>query len=123
MEYHNSLCSIIKDVHKSHEALIHAVCAELECDERADDIVKKLLDTAYSSVKPKKDPNRVKRAKSAYLYFCAERRPVLQTQHKGSSMGDISKLLGEEWHKLNDDDKKPFVELHEKDVDRYETEK
>ena len=120
MEYHNNLTNVFKTLSKSHEDVISAVCEELGADDKADDMVKKFLDTSYSSVKPKKDPNRVKKPKSAYLFFCDEKRAAVQKKNPGKKMGDISKVLGQLWGNISDEERKKFQDLHEKDKDRYE---
>lgn len=124
MEFHNNLSAMMKTMMKSHEDIIRTVCEELDVDnDRADELVKKLLDTSYTSVKPKKDPNRVKKPKSAYLFFCDDKRPSVAKKNPGKKMGDISKILGELWKNLSEDDRKKYNKLHDEDVERYENEK
>lgn len=123
MEFHNNLTAVIKSIHKSHESIIRTVCEELGKDDMADELVAKLLDTSYSSVKPKKDPNRVKKPKSAYLFFCDDKRPSVQKKNPGKKMGDISKILGDLWKNISDEERQKYVTQHEKDVERYENEK
>ena len=124
MEYHNNLTSVLKTLQKSHEAVIRSVCDELNVDDtKADELVAKLLDTSFSSVKPKKDPNRVKKPKSAYLFFCDDKRAGVQAKNPGKKMGDISKVLGELWGNISDKDRAKFQAMHEKDKDRYEKKK
>ena len=123
MEFHNNLTNIFKTLNKSHEDIIRAVCEELGQDDKADELVKKFMDTSYSAVKPKKDPNRVKKPKSAYLFFCDEKRGAVQKKNPGKKMGDISKVLGQLWGSISDEERKVFQDLHEKDKDRYEEEK
>jgi len=123
MEYHNNLTNVFKTLKKSHEDIIRAICEELNAEDKADGLVAKYLDTSYSAVKPKKDPNRVKKPKSAYLYFCDDKRAGVQKNNPGKKMGDISKVLGELWGNISDDDRKKYQELHDKDKDRYEEER
>ena len=124
MEFHNNLSTLMKSIMKSHEAIIREVCNELEIEdeEKVNELVKKLLDTSFSTVKAKKDPNRVKRAKSGYLFFCDEKRKEVQTKNPGKSMGDISKVLGSMWKELSDEDKVKYNKQHDDDVERYENE-
>ena len=122
--FHNNLSSIIKSITKSHETIIRNVCNELNIQDETtiNDLVKKMTDTSYSTVKAKKDPNRVKRPKSGYLFFCDDNRKKLQEQNPGKNMGDISKLLGKLWKETDENEKQKYIDLHEKDVDRYENE-
>ena len=125
MEFHNNLSSIMKTMMKSHESLIRNVCSELNVQDETiiNDLVKKLLDTSFSSVKAKKDPNRVKRAKSAYFFFCDDKRKEVQLANPGKSMGDISKILGKLWKEISEEDKQKYNDLNIDDVQRYEDEK
>ena len=125
MEFHNNLSLMMKSMVKSHEQIIRSVCSELNVqdEERVNELITKLLDTSFTSVKAKKDPNRVKRAKSAYLFFCEERRKEVQLANPGKKMCDISKLLGNLWKEVTEEEKQKYNDLHEEDVQRYEDEK
>lgn len=120
MEFHNNVGSLVKAVKKSHEDVIRAVCEELGEQDRADELIARLLDTKYTSVKAKKDPNRVKRPKSAYLFFCAEKRQKVQQENPDKKMGDVSKILGGMWRELDEEARAPYVKMHEVDIDRYD---
>ena len=125
MEFHNNLSGIMKSMVKSHEALIRSVCSELNVQDQdvVNDLVKKLLDTSFTSVKAKKDPNRVKRAKSAYFFFCDDKRKEVQLANPGKGMGEISKALGALWKELSEEDRQKYMDQHEEDVQRYDDEK
>ena len=125
MEFHNNLSVIMKSMVKSHEALIRTVCCELNVQDQdvVNDLVKKLLDTSFTSVKAKKDPNRVKRAKSSYFFFCDDKRKEVQLANPGKGMGEISKALGAIWKELSEEDRQKYNDQHEEDVQRYEDEK
>ena len=125
MEFHNNLSTIMKSMMKSHESIIRNVCFELNVQDQevVNDLVKKLLDTSFTSVKAKKDPNRVKRAKSAYFFFCDDKRKEIQLANPGKGMGDISKLLGKLWKEISDEDKQKYTDQNSEDVQRYEDEK
>ena len=124
MEFHNNLSGIMKSIVKSNEALIRSVCSELNVHDQdiVNNLVKKLLDTSFTSVKPKKDPNRVKRAKSSYFFFCDDKRKEVQLANPGKGMGEISKALGALWKELSEEDKQKYNDQHEEDVQRYEDE-
>lgn len=62
-----------------------------------------------------------KKAQVAYIFFSMEAsKEVRKTL---TSMGDVSKKIGELWKALSDEDKKPYQEMAEKDVLRYQREK
>jgi hypothetical protein len=50
--------------------------------------------------KVKKDPEAPKKAKSAYLFFCDEKRADITAKNAGKGPTEITKILGEEWGKL-----------------------
>ena len=75
------------------------------------------------NVKKEKDPNEPKKAKTAYMYFCDERRVSLKVDNPKASMGDMSKIMGAEWKELSDEDKKPYEAKAVADKSRYAQEK
>ena len=88
-------------------------------------------DSAGHKKKTAKDPNAPKRAKSAYLYFSAERTPQLkqddadppnphdkETEKKVYNQW-FMKQVGAEWKEMSDDDKEPYIEMNAADKERY----
>jgi len=61
------------------------------------------------SKKPK-DKNAPKRPQSSYFVFSNERRTELKTAHPEKKVTEISKMIGAEWKKKNDGEKKPYEE-------------
>ena len=70
--------------------------------------------------KPRDGP---KRPKSAFMYFSSERRVALREQKPGMTITDCSKIIGEEWKALTDEQKQPYNEMAMKDKERYNEEK
>jgi hypothetical protein len=57
--------------------------------------------SAKSSEKKMKDPNKPKRGKSAYLFFCQEMRPKVKTTMPADAKApDVTARLGELWQEL-----------------------
>ena len=54
-----------------------------------------------------------KRKISCYMFFSTFRRPVIKIERPELSMAEISKIIGEEWGKLSDEEKAPYVEMSE----------
>jgi len=73
--------------------------------------------------KKKKDPDAPKRNKSAYMFFCSDKREQVKNEHPDMKMTDISKELAKMWKVVTDGDKKPFAKKAEEDKKRYEKEK
>jgi len=53
--------------------------------------------------------NDLKRPLTAYMLFNNFRRPVLQKDHPDFSLTDLSKLIGQEWKNLNEDQRKVSI--------------
>ena len=64
-------------------------------------------------------PVKVKRPRSAYIFFCHEKRP--QVAEKMTRWGDISKELGRLWSE--EEDRQKYEDLATADKERYEKEK
>lgn len=65
---------------------------------------------------------KVKRPLSGYMYFCKEKRPALAAEHPDMKMVELSKMLGQMWKELSDEEKRPFDDLATADKRRYEDE-
>lgn len=59
---------------------------------------------------PLKKP-RKPRAPTSYQCYIRMRRPVLAQAHADLSFGDMMKTLGEEWSKLDDFGRAPYIEM------------
>lgn len=70
----------------------------------------------------KKNPDAPKRAMSGFLFFSQIRRSELKAEYPELKNTDISKLLGEEWKKMSDDIKNPFLNKGISDRERYREE-
>lgn len=66
-----------------------------------------------------KDPLRPKKPKSAYLYFMEATRNELSGANPGIRIEALSKLIGEEWRKLTDEQKAPYIAQADADQERY----
>jgi len=69
--------------------------------------------------KKEKDPNRPKRPLTAFMRYSSTRRSKIRLEKPGMSMVEISKLIGEEWRNLCDNDKRPFHDAATKDHEEY----
>uniref|UniRef100_A0A8D2GMP0 HMG box domain-containing protein n=1 Tax=Urocitellus parryii TaxID=9999 RepID=A0A8D2GMP0_UROPR len=55
-----------------------------------------------------KDPNAPKRPLSAFFLFCSEYCPQIKGEHRGLSIGDVAKKLGEMWNNTAADGKQLY---------------
>lgn len=69
------------------------------------------------------DENKPKRPLTAFMRYSATRRSIIRKENPQHSMIDISKIIGEEWRNLGDDDKRPFHDAAEKDHEVYKVAK
>lgn len=75
-----------------------------------------------SPKKNKEENPSPKRARSAYIYFCTEKREEVKKSNPSISNTEILSELGKMWKSLTDKKKKPFVDMANKDKKRYEEE-
>merc|ERR1719247_2243763 len=73
--------------------------------------------------KKDKDENKPKRCKSAYLFFCDDKRSQLKEENPELSMIEMSKQFSIMWKEASGAEKAPFEAMAKKDKIRYEEEK
>ena len=61
---------------------------------------------------------KVKRARTAYIYYSQQQRPIVKKAHPEYKFGDIAKHIGAEWKKLDDGQKGPYIEMAKEDKKR-----
>ena len=73
---------------------------------------------------PKKDKTSPKRARSAYIFFCNDKREEVTEElvKKGKKKTEVLKKLGEMWRELEDKEKKPYEKMAKEDKKRFEKE-
>ena len=64
-----------------------------------------------------------KKPKSAFLYFSCDRRSSLKEEQPDLKITDVSRLLGDEWNHLTEEEKQPYLQQAAKDRDRYNEER
>merc|ERR1712072_287132 len=124
LTYYNNCVEVNELFYNSHKQLIERLCKDLNVSEQSDSLVKKFLDKP--DLKAKKDPNKPKRPKSAFLLFCDDERPkLIEKEKKGLKKGEkfnlgvVQKKLGEMWGKLSKDKKSKFDMATEKAKEEY----
>jgi high mobility group protein B1 len=76
-----------------------------------------------SKKRAKRDPNRPKKAGSAYSYFVAEFHKTTKAKAKGkAALAEAAKKIGQQWRDLNEADRKKFEDLAAKDIIRHAAE-
>ncbi|XP_031501589.1 high mobility group B protein 6-like [Nymphaea colorata] len=67
-----------------------------------------------------KDPLKPKKPLSSFFLYCNERRPSLVTQN--NNVLEISKIVGEEWKNMTEEDRAPYEEAAKKEKEQYSRE-
>jgi len=119
--FHNNTASLNDLWFESHSSLLKMICMELGATDKIEELSQKYLGEKLK-IKAPKDPNKPKRAKSAFMFYCEKHRPkLIDDQRKVGkvNIGDIAKILGKGWKKLKDSQRKPFDASALKDKDRY----
>lgn len=57
-----------------------------------------------------KDKNAPKKPRSAFMFFSQARRLTLKEEQPNLTIIDASKVIGNEWKHLTDEDKEKYVE-------------
>jgi len=70
--------------------------------------------------KKPKDKNAPKRPSTSFFIFANEIRDEVREENPDASIGEVGKILGEEWHALDDDRKQAYQAQHEKAKKKYE---
>jgi len=71
-------------------------------------------------MKKEKDPNKPKRALSAFFYYANEERPKVRASNPDFSVGEVAKELGRQWNELSATEKAPFEKSASDDRARYD---
>ena len=72
--------------------------------------------------KARKDPNKPKGVKSAYICFTEQEKKDCEKNNEDVGFTEMSKRCGAKWKAMSDKEKEPFVKLSEKDRKRYDKE-
>lgn len=111
--------------YSSHVGLITNMCIETDNVDKIGFYVDKFLGPPQK-IKQRRDPKKPTRPKSSYLYYCDEHRKDIMDAKRAEGekiiIGDISKLLGKNWHSLSKKEKMVYEESANKDKSRYNDE-
>jgi len=67
----------------------------------------------------KKDPSAPKRPMSAFLYFSQGRRSQIKAANPDMRNTQVSRILGEMWRNLSDEERRPHVEKEKGEREKY----
>jgi hypothetical protein len=69
--------------------------------------------------KAPRDPNAPKRPTNPFLRFCEQERDNVRALHGTDENFDLTKAMGQAWHGLDEDQKKPYKNAFNEDQKRY----
>ncbi len=69
--------------------------------------------------KKKKEEGEPKRPTTAFFFYTSSIRADITKANPGKKVGELSKIFGQMWAELSDEDKKPFQDKNESDKERY----
>jgi len=123
--FHNNTVNINDVWFESHRSLLQQICVELGHSDKIEEMMNKFLGQKLK-MKAYKDPNKPKRPKTAYFWFCDDERAKILKKHKKSAgkngkvnMGNVAKELAALWHKCSDANKAKYLAKADKDKQRY----
>lgn len=90
---------------------------------KADTKTKSSTSTQKRATKSKKDPAAPKRPLSAYMFFSQDHRERVKAANPEAGFGDVGRLLGAKWKEMSDAEKKPYLDMANRDKARAEAEK
>jgi len=73
--------------------------------------------------KRKVEPNKITRPRSAYTFYMAERRPIVQKENPGMNFAEVSALIGKNWNDSKPDNRYPYEQKASVDRQRWTEEK
>jgi hypothetical protein len=122
VQYQENQVTINNMFYESHSSLIERVCIALKKVDKIEELKTMLLGEKMK-MKFKKDPNKPKKPKSGFLFFCDEVRGKIIDDHRKTNgkvvIGDVAKELGKLWKKLSNNNKNKYNVMKENDKQRY----
>ena len=82
-------------------------------------MTKKFRFDQFSRRRAKKDKNAPKRPISAYFFYNQERRLTLKKEQPTLDHKDLIRVMSDEWNKLTEEQKRPYIKKAEDDKKRY----
>ena len=69
--------------------------------------------------KARKDPNAPKKPMSSFMLYYNQARDKIRAEHPDSKMGQLSKIAGQQWHSMTEEQKTPYKEQQQELKDKY----
>ena len=121
IEFHNNTQTVNELWYTSHRSLLEKALIECDCLDRLDELSSKLLGEQLK-IKKLKDPNKPKRAKTSFIFYCNDHRDDIRRKNPDMKLSAVMQELGKSWRSLSAKKKKKYADMHAKDRQRYEDE-
>jgi len=80
------------------------------------------INNGRSNSRKNRDPNRPKKNKNGYLFFCQDKRESVKKKHPNRDGKELVRILSKMWNQMTEKEKKPYQDKASKDKDRYRRE-
>ena len=118
-DFHNNYSSMSELFYESHKSVIEKVCLHLNVEpSNIDEIVEKFIGKPHK-IKSLRDPLKPLRPKSAYIYFCKDKRPEIKKASPEAKLPDIAKILGKLWSECSEEERALYIKESTEDKQRY----
>lgn len=87
-----------------------------------DKLVEELAKVKITKKRAKKDKNSPKHPLNAYMFYCNEVRVKIKQENEGMDAKNITKVIAKKWNSMDEDQKKPYVQMSLKDKERFSRE-
>eukprot|EP01018_Ginkgo_biloba_P033764 Gb_35021 [translate_table: standard] len=106
---------------RAQGASVSTFMNSLGTDIKISDMEDRIGHTRRRKEMSRKDPNAPRQNRSGYTFFFAEQRAKLKSTEPDKNR-EISKMIGDLWNRLPEDEKSPYQERGLKDKERYKRE-
>lgn len=118
LDYYNNIVTINDIFAESHKNLIEKVCIELGCEEKVDELLDKFIDSSIK-LKAKRDPNKPRRPKNSYTFFCNDKRASVKDKNPDFTFAEVNKLLGKMWKECESSEKDTYIVMGNQEKSKY----
>ena len=118
LAYFNGVARCVELIHRSHAAIIDLVCAQFGHPEKAAELKSAMLDDRVR-LRRKRNPHLPKRPISAYAAYLRHARSEALEKAQDKNPREVLKELARMWKDLSEEAKQPFVQIAQKDKQRY----
>ncbi|CAO3600160.1 unnamed protein product [Absidia cylindrospora] len=81
----------------------------------------KLLETQTAApARKKKDPNAPKGPGNVFFLYCRMEREHFKDELPTENLGEVTRLLGQKWKAMTDDEKKKYYDIYDREQEEYQ---